>query len=62
MNNGAFSVTTLPAGEYFVAAIDRSMRNSWRNPEYLASLERQAARVTLSWGQTLSQNLTMVAR
>jgi hypothetical protein len=62
MNNGSFSVTTLPAGEYFVAAIDRSMRNSWRNPEFLASLERQATRVTLSWGQTLSQNLTMVAR
>lgn len=62
MNNGSFSITTLPAGDYFVAAINRSMRDSWRNPEFLASLERQAARVTLSWGQSLSQDLTMVGR
>jgi hypothetical protein len=60
--NGSFTFTTLPAGEYFVAAIDRSRLNTWRDPDYLATLERQATRVTLAWGRTSSQNLTMVGR
>ena len=60
--NGSFSFTTLPAGEYFVAAIDRSRLSTWRDSDYLLTLERQATRVTLAWGQTSSQTLTMVAR
>jgi hypothetical protein len=58
-SNGTFRSTTLPAGEYFVAAIDRSRMATWRDPEFLTLIERQAARVTLAWGQTVGQDLTM---
>ena len=60
--NGSFTFNTLPAGDYFLAAIDRSRLSNWRDPDYLVTLERQATRVSLAWGQTSSQNLTMVAR
>ena len=61
-SNGSFSLTTLPAGDYFIAAIDHSLVNTWRNSEFMTGLERTAARVTLSWGQTVNQTLTMVTR
>jgi hypothetical protein len=51
---------TLPAGDYLVAAINRSNRNTWRDPEFLARLERAASRVTLTWGARVSQDLTAV--
>jgi hypothetical protein len=59
-SNGTFRLTSVPAGEYFVAAIDRSRMRSWRDPEFLSLIERQAARVTLAWGQTANQDLSMV--
>jgi len=58
-SDGTFRFTSLPAGEYFVAAIPASRSSSWRDPEFLASIERSASRVTLSWGQTTTQDLTM---
>lgn len=62
-SNGTFRFANLPAGDYFVAAIDRSHFANWRDPEFLATLERTAARVTLAWGRTVNQDLTMtVAR
>jgi hypothetical protein len=58
-SNGSFSISSLPAGDYLVAAIDRSRLATWRDPQFLLSLERQASRVSIAWGQTVSQNLTM---
>jgi hypothetical protein len=43
-----------------VAALDRARAVGWRDTEFLTQLERQATRVTLAWGQTVAQDLTMV--
>jgi hypothetical protein len=61
-SDGSFTFNLLRAGDYFVAALDRSQMRVWRDPEYLRNLERQATRVTLAWGQTVNQTLTSVAR
>jgi hypothetical protein len=61
-SNGAFLFNNLPAGDYFVAAIDRARQRTWRDPAYLAELERQASRITLTWGQAATESLTMVGR
>ena len=58
-SDGSFSIQGLPAGDYFVAAIDRGHLSTWRDPQFLLSLERHASRISVAWGQTVSQNLTM---
>jgi hypothetical protein len=59
-NAGIYRFTSLPAGDYLVAAIDRSLLGVWRDPDFLAKLERSASRVTLSWATKISQDLTAV--
>ena len=58
--DGSFRFTDQPAGEYFVAAIDRARAIGWRDPAVLTQIEPQATRVTLAWGQGSAQDLTMV--
>ena len=57
-NTGTYRLATLPAGDYLAAAIDRSLIRTWRDPDFLARLERVATRITLNWGTLTSQDLT----
>ena len=59
-STGTYQLSTLPAGDYFVAAIDRMYRNTWQDPALLAQIARSASRVTLTWGNGTTQNLTTV--
>ena len=59
-NTGSYRFNALPAGDYVVAAIERSRMATWRDPAFLATIERQATRVTLEWGQAHTQDLTLV--
>lgn len=59
-STNTYRFATLPAGDYLVAAIDRSHIQTWRDPEFLARLERVASRVTLSWGTRTNQDVTAV--
>jgi hypothetical protein len=59
-NTGAYRLQDAPAGEYFVAAIPRSQTRAWRDPAFLRRLERQASRVTLGWGQTITRDVTLI--
>jgi hypothetical protein len=54
----AFVFPTLPAGDYFVAAISRSFTETWREPAFLSRVAQQASRVTLSWGGKSTVDLT----
>jgi hypothetical protein len=55
--DGTYRFAALPAGDYLVVAIDRSQAATWRDPEVLGDLQRSAARVTLRWGATQSQDV-----
>jgi hypothetical protein len=57
-NNGTYRLE-MPAGDYLIAAIARTHTRTWRDPAFLRRLERQATRVTLGWGQTVTRDLTL---
>ncbi len=45
---GAYRITGVPAGEYFVAAVADDRSVDWRDPRHLDALSRIATRVTLA--------------
>ena len=50
--DGSFSFQKLPAGEYFVVAVNESL--TWSTPEVLRRLAGLAVRTTIAWGQKTS--------
>ena len=52
--NGAFDVTGLPSGGYFVVAIPRLGGDDWREPALLEALSANAVRRLVTEGQALS--------
>ena len=55
---GSYRFSNLPAGTYFVAAIDRANRAAWQDAALLAQVARSAARVTLTWGGSTTVDVT----
>lgn len=48
---GAFTIENLPAGEYYVVAVDAARMHAWLDPKWLARAAPAAARVSLDWGE-----------
>jgi hypothetical protein len=63
---GTFSVTDLPGGEYYVAAVDRLRGTEgfgeWQDPAFLESIATNATRVTLTEGQLISVTQQLIVR
>jgi hypothetical protein len=55
-----FSVSALPAGDYFVVAVEASQLSAWQNPGFLSRAAAVATRVTLQWGDARTLALTRV--
>jgi carboxypeptidase family protein len=55
---GAFQVTLLPAGEYFLVAVKPEQIDSWTDPAFLAAASIRATRMTLAWGDRKVQDVT----
>lgn len=55
---GAYRFSDLPAGDYYVAAIDRVHTAVWRDPAFLTQVARFASRLTLTWGTLATQDVT----
>jgi hypothetical protein len=61
--DGSFVIAGLPAGSYFVIAVDRLPDgDAWQNPAFLGALTARATRVTLTDGQQLAVNVTVIGR
>jgi hypothetical protein len=58
--NGTFRQASLPAGEYFVAAIGVEQGADWRTAGFLEAASALATRVTLDWGEAKSVDVTLV--
>ena len=57
-SDGTYTVSTLPAGSYFVAAIPSGYAATWQDPDFLARVERVASTVVLAWGGHASLDVT----
>jgi hypothetical protein len=58
-NAGTYRFSTLTAGDYFLIAVEPAKLNEWVNPAFLAAAAPLARRITLKWGDTASQDLTV---
>jgi hypothetical protein len=57
---GAYSLV-LPAGEYFVIALESADAMAWVDPRFLGAAAASAARVRVAWGETAAQDLAITA-
>jgi hypothetical protein len=57
---GAFTISNLPPGDYYVAAVREASAADWQSPRFLEALAPQAQRVQLGDGQKASQSLKVV--
>lgn len=61
-DDGGFQIIELPAGEYFIIAVDYVQDGMWNDPEYLESIRRDAQRVMVGDGNTPAVSLRLVTR
>jgi hypothetical protein len=59
-NTGSYRVSGLPAGDYFVIAVDESRFNAWQDPAFLESAAKLATRVSLAWADSKTVDLAIV--
>jgi hypothetical protein len=55
-----YRIQGLPAGEYFLVAVDRSQITAWQDPKFLERAAGVATRVKIGWGDTQSADLKLV--
>jgi hypothetical protein len=60
--DGRFKVQNLPAGRYYVAAVDYIPQGEWGDPELLERLKSEAKRMTLGEGGTENLDLKLVEK
>jgi Carboxypeptidase regulatory-like domain len=65
-SDGSYRVSGLPAGEYFVAAVDRMEGTAgfgeWQDPAVLETLVPRATRIVLASAQQLALSLRLIVR
>ena len=58
-SSGGYRVTALPAGDYFLVAVEDHLIDIWKDPAMLELASRVATRITLDWGATKIQELRL---
>jgi hypothetical protein len=57
--SGAYRLTALPGGDYFVIAVESSFADAWQAPTFLEAAAVVATRVSVDWGESKTVDLTM---
>jgi hypothetical protein len=58
-NNGTYQLN-VPAGDYYVVAVDGDRVNGWQDPRFLQAAVALATRVSVGWNDTRSQALQVM--
>jgi hypothetical protein len=58
--SSTFSLTGLPAGDYFLIAVPSTDIQAWQDPAYLEKAAALAQRVSLAWGESRQVSLRVV--
>ena len=54
---GGFRFYGVPAGDYYLVAVDESQASNWQTPAFFETASRVATRVTVNWGESKSVSL-----
>lgn len=57
--DGSYSFRNLPGGDYYVVAVDSALADAWVDPRLLKDFSAQATRVTLRWGDRITQDVPL---
>jgi hypothetical protein len=55
-----YSIGGLPAGDYFIVAVDTSLVTAWQDPKFLERAAALATRLSLAWDESKTLDLTKV--
>lgn len=56
---GAYTLRNLPAGDYLLVAVRDDQIDRRHDPDFLEAASRVATRLTIGWGETKTQSLTL---
>ena len=59
---GRYRIKGVPPGDYLLAAVEYAEDGAWNDPEFLDPLRRDAEKVTLGDGDSLTQPLKLIPR
>jgi hypothetical protein len=60
LRTGAYSLSGMPAGDYYVVALDAPVAGAWQSPDFFKAAVPFATRVSVAWGQAASVDLKIV--
>jgi len=58
-SSGSYLLSAIPAGQYLLIAVEPSKLNTWLSAEFLDAAASRSTRVTVRWGDRLSQGLVV---
>jgi hypothetical protein len=59
ITNGGSYRMSLPAGSYYLVAVGPLELDGWKDPAFLDAASRVATRITVDWGQAVTQDIAL---
>lgn len=56
-NANLYNIENIPAGRYYVIAVDVGQASRWQDPAFLTEAAKTAASLTVGWGEAKTQDL-----
>jgi hypothetical protein len=57
--DGAFQLSPLPGGDYYLVAVPGADIDAWQRPDFFKTVEAQSVRVKVDWGEKKTQDVVV---